>query len=293
MPNDSLNIFGTTYTNVAGIIATDTNDTDRTFIRPQGTKVISANGTGIDVAEYANVDVNVSSGITTLTMGTIRPDAELVKTFSYDKYIVADEEITIPAYTTTQTTLKATEALQETYTVSYTDYNWYILLRTLTIPEYSVTSKAKGRQEYHFSSTMYEVVEVEANTINTLLDPTVKVTSRTASMPAMGAFYRLVYWTKGTEATAYSTGAYGAHQNIVAPALSSGVITFNTPDFRIRGHTTYFTNTYFNALTDIRYQWVIKVYRAPKSNLNLDGWGQNTQAKHIIECAQSSTHKLT
>lgn len=49
------------YTNVAGIIATTPSDTDLTYIRPQGTKSISANGTGIDVAEYASVDVNVSA----------------------------------------------------------------------------------------------------------------------------------------------------------------------------------------------------------------------------------------
>jgi len=59
---DSLTIFGTTYTGVTGIIATDTNSTDKTYIRPQGTKSISANGTGIDVTEYASVNVNVPSG---------------------------------------------------------------------------------------------------------------------------------------------------------------------------------------------------------------------------------------
>lgn len=59
---DSLTIFGTTYTGVTGIIATDTNSTNKTYIRPQGTKSISANGTGIDVTEYASVDVNVPSG---------------------------------------------------------------------------------------------------------------------------------------------------------------------------------------------------------------------------------------
>lgn len=59
---DTLQIFGTEYTNVAGIIATTPNETDLTYIRPQGTKSISANGTGIDVAEYASVDVNVPSG---------------------------------------------------------------------------------------------------------------------------------------------------------------------------------------------------------------------------------------
>lgn len=59
---DTLEIFGTEYTGVTGIIATNDQSTDLTYIRPQGTKSISANGTGIDVAEYASVDVNVPSG---------------------------------------------------------------------------------------------------------------------------------------------------------------------------------------------------------------------------------------
>ena len=59
---DTLEIFGTEYTGVAGIIATNDQSTDLTYIRPQGTKNITANGTGIDVAEYASVDVSVPSG---------------------------------------------------------------------------------------------------------------------------------------------------------------------------------------------------------------------------------------
>lgn len=59
---DTLEIFGTEYTGVAGIKATDDNDQIKTYIRPQGTKSISANGTGIDVTEYASVDVSVPSG---------------------------------------------------------------------------------------------------------------------------------------------------------------------------------------------------------------------------------------
>ena len=59
---DTLEIFGTEYTGVIGIIATDDNDTDLTYIRPQGTKSITQNGTGIDVAYFASVDVNVSGG---------------------------------------------------------------------------------------------------------------------------------------------------------------------------------------------------------------------------------------
>ena len=59
---ENLIIFGHEYENVAGIIATDDNDEIKTYVRPQGTKTISQNGTGIDVAEYALVDVAVEGG---------------------------------------------------------------------------------------------------------------------------------------------------------------------------------------------------------------------------------------
>lgn len=68
--SDSLTVFGTDYTNVAGIKATGTNNGTLTYIRPQGTKSISANGTGIDVAEYASVDVSVPSGAPSLQSKT-------------------------------------------------------------------------------------------------------------------------------------------------------------------------------------------------------------------------------
>ena len=59
---DSLTVFGTNFTGVTGIKATGTGNGTLTYIRPQGTKSISANGTGIDVTNYAAVDVSVSGG---------------------------------------------------------------------------------------------------------------------------------------------------------------------------------------------------------------------------------------
>ena len=40
---DTLEVFGVEYTNVTGIKATDDNGDIKTYIRPQGTKTISAN----------------------------------------------------------------------------------------------------------------------------------------------------------------------------------------------------------------------------------------------------------
>ena len=60
--SDSLKIWGTDYTNVKGFKAKDANNNQYAYVRPQGAKSITENGTGIDVAEYATVNVNVSGG---------------------------------------------------------------------------------------------------------------------------------------------------------------------------------------------------------------------------------------
>ena len=54
---DTLNIFGTEYSNVTGIIATTPSETDLTYIRPQGNLAITAAGNSIDVAQYATASV--------------------------------------------------------------------------------------------------------------------------------------------------------------------------------------------------------------------------------------------
>ena len=63
---DSLTVFGTDFTGVTGIKATGTGNGTLTYIRPQGTKSITQNGTNIDVAEYATADVAVPAAAPTL-----------------------------------------------------------------------------------------------------------------------------------------------------------------------------------------------------------------------------------
>ena len=69
--SDSITVFGTDFTGVTGIKATGTGNGTLTYIRPAGTKSISANGTNIDVTSYASVDVAV-------------PESTFVVTVSYN-----------------------------------------------------------------------------------------------------------------------------------------------------------------------------------------------------------------
>ena len=90
--SDTIIAGGTTYTGVSGIKATDSNDNTLTFIRPSGTKSITQNGTGIDVTEYAAVDVNVSGGgITPLKTISISQDVRSV-------YVDLSDLESLPSY---------------------------------------------------------------------------------------------------------------------------------------------------------------------------------------------------
>ena len=116
---DTLNIFGTEYSNVTGIIATTPNETDLTYIRPQGNKAITSAGNSIDVAEYATVSVasgtvtspstisgtsaTVSTGTNTLTLNKTVSVTPSVTTAGYiSNGTAGNSSISLTASVTTQ-----------------------------------------------------------------------------------------------------------------------------------------------------------------------------------------------
>lgn len=227
-----------------------------------------------------------------LKMGVLRNDAELVQTWSKDSLFVTDDGGTIPAYTTTATTLVASGDLTPTYTVSFATYNYYVLVRALTIPIYNTSTKSAGRPDYSILYGAYELVEFPASTFKSL-DGSKSYASRTFSTTATGSGNRMPYWTSATAISVYSSTTYGINQVIAAPGVSSSTFTVRNPSLQIRGSTTYLTSAVWATLTDIRVQYIIEMYRVPKGHLNLNGWGLYQQGQHVIDCATSANHKLT
>ena len=221
----------------------------------------------------------------------LRPDAELVKTFTYDKKAVADLELTLPGYSTTAQTLLASSNLSPTISVNLDNETFFVVERFLTIPEYSTTSKAKGRAEYTYCTYIYELARVPANIIKTI-DGSKTITSVSNLISTMTSF-RLLYWSSASAISLYASNGYGCYQTPTTPGLSGSTLTIKSPALALRGSTTYFTSTFMNALSDIRYQYVIDVYKAPKQAMGIDGWVSNTLVNHVLECANSNTHKLT
>ena len=221
----------------------------------------------------------------------LRPDAQLVQTYTFDKMAVEDLELTIPAYTTTAQSLRATANLSPTITIDLATETFFVIERFLTIPEYSITTVGKGRQEYTYCTYIYELARVPADAFKSR-DGSKTITSASNIIGTMSS-YREIYWSSATALSAYGTNAYGCYQTPTAPAISGSTLTIKTPVLGIRGSTSYFTSTYMNAVTDIRYQYVIDVYKAPKQAMGIDGWITNEVVNHIIDCANSTTHKLT
>lgn len=262
--------------------------------------IIIAGNTYTDVP---SIEVpKVGGGVATFTEGggtvnlkpyVIRPDAELIKSVTYDKKAVADLELTLPSYSTTAQTLIASADLSPTIsTDSLNDYSYYVCARFLAIPTYSVTTKAKGRVEYYASSYLYELTRQPASTIHSLLEPTRFITSDTVGFVA-AAFSRLVYYSGASTITSYSSNSTGLYMTPVVPGYGSNEITLKSPTCGFKGSGTYFSSTYFGAMTDVRYQYVFDVYKAPCGNLNIDSWGSTQHFNHVIDCVNSTTQKLT
>lgn len=277
------------------------------YVSSAGSGILTAQGsTQYQMYKRTSDDLTQSAGTITAPIGyypqnasktvnlkptVLRPDAQLVQTYTFDKMAVDDLGITIPAYTTSAQSLKATSNLSPTVTVDLDTETFYVVERFLTIPEYSITTVGKARQEYTYCIYCYEVARVPANTFKSI-DGSKTVTSATNIISTMSS-YREVYWSSTTAITAYASNAYGAYQTPTAPSVSGTTLTIKTPVLGIRGNASYFTSTYMNAVTDIRYQYVIDVYKAPKQALGIDGWISNEVVNHILDCVNSTTHKLT
>lgn len=100
--SDNLTIFGADYANVTGIKAKGTGNSTLTYIRPDGTKSITQNGTGIDVTQYASVNVAVptGSGTPSLQSKTATP-TEQQQTVSPDSGYDGLSSVTVDAISST------------------------------------------------------------------------------------------------------------------------------------------------------------------------------------------------
>lgn len=230
-------------------------------------------------------------GQTSLIPGVMRSDAELWKSDTYDKYIHADEAVTIPAYTTTSTTLKASESVN--YTIDPTTYDYIVAVSYICIPEYSITTTGKGRFEYQCGGQLYELVYYPARTLYTLVNDTKAVTSTVSKLLTYGINAYSCYWTSATGVSALNGNSYGASMQPQTPTISGTTLTVKTPIMRVTGSSSYFSQTYWDAMTDIRYQYRCDLYRVTRDDQTVKAYAINSLSWHTFDCVMSASHTLT
>lgn len=233
-------------------------------------------------------DVTIDA-ILPLKRGVIRPDAEWLKSWTHDSYAVEDDKKTLPAYSTSAQTIVASANLSGTIDLDYDNYDYYVVERFLTTPVYNTDTPAKSRNEYGTGVVLYELLDVPANTFKSA-NGTV-YTSRVVGAVA-GTCYRLLYWSSATALSVYTATSYGVAQIPNAPSVSSGKWTIKAPTLQMRGSTSYLTSAVWGTITDIRRQFSIDVYRAPKGNLSLDAWGLNQETWSILNDVNNNNGKL-
>lgn len=249
------------------------------------TTVENATKTLKTAGKYLESDLiltDVTGGGTGLIPYAIRGDAELVKSWSADDLFVADLGGTLPAYTTSATTLKAMERL-DVVPADTTDYSFYLIHRYLTVPIYSDNTARKGRCEYTFSVFPYELLHIDANAVPILSRPSMTLGSYDG-LTATGTFTRMAYWSSTSAVAWYTATTYGAAQTMGTPSYNknNGTIIIYSPNLTIRGSTNYLTSAVWATLTDIRQQYVIELYRVPVEH-DVRGWQIETTIEKIIQ----------
>lgn len=226
------------------------------------------------------------SNIAPLKPIILRPDAELVQTYSNDSLIAADDEIEIPTYNTTATPLIEAAELSPVIQLDVDNYNYFVVQRLLTIPIYNVTTVGKGRQEYSFTIGLHEIPDFYPHLFQAR-----QGTANVAAglYAATGTtLYRCVYYSSTTTVTYYTATTYGIHQTIQTPVADSSTLTLKSPSMSVRGHGTYFSSTYYNAMTDCRRQYIIQVYRVRKRPNEVEGWGFHQAALSIANAVNGN-----
>ncbi len=153
--SDTLVIGGTTYNGVTGVKASDSSDNTMVYIRPEGTKNISANGNNIDVTEYASVNVSVSPNLQSKSKTYTPTSSQQTETITADNGYdgLSSVSITVNAATGSSKNAQAHQSTSRATSTSYTSVNSLTCSKTGTYTVYwstmrSTTSGTSGSQLY-------------------------------------------------------------------------------------------------------------------------------------------------
>lgn len=251
-----------------------------------------SNGKTFFGANGLEVGTGSGGGSYTIPMGGIRPDAELVKTWTYDKLVVTDEKVTIPAYSTTNVALVASADI-DTYVVNHANYAYIVVERILSIPIYKASyTGGAGKEEYVFSAISYELVYAPSNYYATL-DGSKAYATANPAFATHGQYSRFIRWSNATTLALYTSAAYGVGHTYNTPTIvANGTMTIKSPTFQIRGHATYLPEALYSQVDDIRNQYVIELWRVPKDPAKVNGYDIYSCVDSIVNDIKNNNFKL-
>ena len=221
-------------------------------------------------------------------LAVIRPDAELIHRWTADEMLVEDLGIALSAYSTKAKTFVTGAALAPTLQMDFANYNYFVAMRGLGIPQYNTETKQVGRCDYCASAYLYEIVQIPSGEIVAADGSKALGQSVAAQATSIG---RQVYWTSATAMAAATNVTYGTHVVSQAPVISGTTLTVKAPNYGITGNTKQMTSAAWSHITDIRYQYVIEAYRAHKGK-GQDGWGLTSSILHLLSCVRDQDGAL-
>lgn len=257
---DNLTIFGTTYSNVAGFKATDTDSNTKTFIRPTGSETKTVNGT-YDVTNLAQLVVNVSGGGNYPWFGqnTTYVGRIIDKTFNLKNDTTFDSWT---ASTTAGTIKAASSTADGSQAIDYNNMWWFVyraFVEVAFLPGATLQTTVKRFANYY----IYQIYPCPSNNGNLVAGT--NNTTNNASTDRYG----IRYYGNTANTLAYFQGRYGPMYTSNPSQTASGTTySWKIPSIQARCSTSYFTTARKTEVDSANTNMVVTmdVYKTPIPN---------------------------
>ena len=254
--------------------------------------------TAVDISDTTAVASDVAQGKYfytadgTKTEGTSTgggggSSAELLQKWTYDKLIVEDEEITLPVWSSSSQTLKASANLSPSVNCDLDDYNYFYVLRCLAYPIYKNNDDYAGKTEYSIYVHCAQLMCLPADKISSKSGS--HISSDYITVASASQVY-CIYWLNNNTVNRTNT-LYGGTFVHTYPTYTNGALTLKTPQLGMRGGSSYYSQTAYDNTDDIRFQYVIELYRTSKQDISVISL--MSQVDHIVDNLNNNNWTLT
>lgn len=269
--------------------------TPETWMDVTGATAAASDITAPKTAMLADGVVTTGTGSgSSIQFPIIRPDAELIQRYSADRFLVADDGVTLPAApTAAKVDLIESQSLPD-ITIDPANYKYFVNQRTVTYPIYSNLEIARGRFEYSISESCHESLIVDANEFVSLADSTKSYPSGAfvfvGTIQSRGLYFTATNGSMGV----YTSVSYGLYTVPNTPSLINNTIRLSSPSLSARLQANIYDEPFWNITTDIRYQYIIEIWRVPRgTDRDMDGWSNMMQMERALGCVLSPSRTLT